>query len=103
MEDDLWWKTTFSGRQSSVEDNLQWKMTFSGRQSLLEDDRRWKKALGGRQPLVDPCMLPSPLCGLCKLRLGTFLKHWGLFGPIYPQYWRQKMTKYYVDMGPHEI
>ena len=47
MEDDLPWKTTFRGRGPSVEDNIRWKMTFSV-----------------RQPLVDPCILPSPLCGI---------------------------------------
>ena len=34
-----------------VEDDLQWKTTFGGRLLLLEDD---------------PCMLPSPLCGIFK-------------------------------------
>ena len=42
MEDDLQWKTTFGGRQSSVEHNLWWKRTFSGRQTF-----------GGRLPSVE--------------------------------------------------
>ena len=49
VEDDLWWKTTFGGRQLLVEDDLWWKTTFGGRQLLVEDN---------------PCMLPSPLCGI---------------------------------------
>ena len=64
LEDDLWWKMNFSGRRPSVEDYLCWKTTFSGRYPLVEDNLWWKTALGGRQPSVDPCMLPSPLCGI---------------------------------------
>ena len=30
MEDDLWWKTTFDGRQPSVEENPLRKMNFGG-------------------------------------------------------------------------
>ena len=37
------------GRRPLVEDNLKWKTTFVGRRLLVEDD---------------PCMLPSPLCGI---------------------------------------
>ena len=49
-EDNLWWKTTFSGRQPSVEDNLRWKTTFSGRWPLVEDDLWWKMTCNGRWP-----------------------------------------------------
>ena len=37
MEDNLWWKTTFDGRQPLTEDNLLWKMTFDQRQPLMEE------------------------------------------------------------------
>ena len=47
VEDDLWWKTTFGGRQPLVEDNLGWKMTFGGRQPRVEDGLLWKTTLGG--------------------------------------------------------
>ena len=30
MEDNVWWKMTFGGRQPLVEDDLQWKTPFSG-------------------------------------------------------------------------
>ena len=55
LEDDLWWKTTFSGRgsfvgrQSSVEDNLWWRTTFGGRRPTVEDDLQWKTTFGGRR------------------------------------------------------
>jgi hypothetical protein len=32
MKYNLEWKTTFNGRQPSMEDNLQWHTTFNGRQ-----------------------------------------------------------------------
>ena len=37
-----------------MEDNLWWKTTFVGRRLLVEDD---------------PCMLPSPLCGIFGTRM----------------------------------
>ena len=40
-----------------VEDDLQWKTTFGGRHLLVEDD---------------PCMLPSPLCGIFPVLQVTF-------------------------------
>ena len=78
IEDDILWKTTFDGRQPSVEDNLRWKTTFGGRQpsvkdnlwwkmtfgGMAEDDLRWENTFSGRQPSLDPCMLPSLLCGI---------------------------------------
>ena len=66
MEDDLYWKTTFGGRQPSVDDDFRWKTTFGGRRPLVEEDLRSKTTFGGRRLLVedDPCMLPSPLCGI---------------------------------------
>ena len=86
VEDDLWWKTAFDGRQPSVEDNLWWNITFFGgwpsvgrwpaveddlwlkttmgeRQPLVKDDLRWKTTFGQRRPSLDPCILPTPLCG----------------------------------------
>ena len=41
VEDNLWWKTTFSGRQHSVEDNVQWNTNLGGRQPLVEDKLKW--------------------------------------------------------------
>ena len=35
IEDNLWYKITFDGRQILIEDNLWWKMTFDERRSLL--------------------------------------------------------------------
>ena len=70
----------FRGRQSSVEDDLWWKTTFSGRRPPGEDVFRWKTTFGGRRLLVeeDPCMLPSPLCGIFDLQIvkeHTFLPY----------------------------
>ena len=42
-DDDLWWKTIFSGIRPLVEDGFQWKTTFGGRQPLGEDELRWKQ------------------------------------------------------------
>ena len=66
LEDNLRWKTTYGGRQPSAEDDLRQKTTFGGRQPLVEDNLWWKTTFGGRQLLEedDPCMLPSPLCGI---------------------------------------
>ena len=53
MEDDLWWKMTFGERRPLVEDKLRLKTTFGGRQPLVEDNLCWKITFGGRrQPLV---------------------------------------------------
>ena len=60
MEDDLWWKMTFIGKQRLVEDDLWWKMTFGGRQPSVEDD---------------PCMLPSLLCGIFVKRVDGGGRH----------------------------
>ena len=53
MEHDLRWKTTLCGRWPSVEDDLWWKTTFGGRRSLVEDDFWWKETFSGRRPLVE--------------------------------------------------
>ena len=53
LEDDLWWKTTFSKRQPPVEDDLWWKMTFGGRQPSVENKLWWKTTFGWRQKLVE--------------------------------------------------
>ena len=42
MEDTLWWKTNFDGRQFLMESDLWWKTTFDGRWPLLEDNLWWK-------------------------------------------------------------
>ena len=34
MEDTLWWKRTFDGRQHSMDDDLRQKTAFDGRRSL---------------------------------------------------------------------
>ena len=36
VEGNLWWKTNFGGRRSSVEDDLKWKTTFGGHESKPE-------------------------------------------------------------------
>ena len=46
-EDDLQWKTTFSGRWPSVEDDLRWKTTCGGRWSAVEDDLQRKMTFAG--------------------------------------------------------
>ena len=43
IEDNLWWKTTFHGR------DIRWKTTFHGRQPSMEDDLRWKTTFDGRR------------------------------------------------------
>ena len=53
VEDNLQWKTTFGGRWPSVKDDLQWKTTFSGRQPSVEDNLCWKKTIGERWPAVE--------------------------------------------------
>ena len=65
-EDNLWRKTTLSGRRLSVEDDIQWKMTFGGRRPLVEEDLFWKTHVLEDElqwKTLDPCMLPTPLCG----------------------------------------
>ena len=54
------------GRHPSVEDDLRWKTTFGRRRPMVEDNLRRKTTFGERRLLVedDPCMLPSPLCGI---------------------------------------
>ena len=47
-EDDLRWKTTFSGKRPQGEDDLWWKTTLCERQTLVEDNPRWKRTFGGR-------------------------------------------------------
>ena len=76
MEDDLWWKTTFGGRQPlveydlrwKVEDDLQWKTTFSGRLPLVEEDPQWKTTFGRRRLSVEAdiahAMHHPLLCGI---------------------------------------
>ena len=66
VEDDLWWKTTFSGRWDLVEDNLWWKRTFSGRQHLVEDDLRRKTTFDGRRLSEDHAC--------CVLRFAAFFQ-----------------------------
>ena len=43
---------------------------YIGTQSLLDDDLRWKTTCSERRASVDPCMLPTPLCGIFPLCLG---------------------------------
>ena len=42
----FWWKMTF------VEEDVWWRTTFGGRQPFVEDDLWWKTTFGGRQPSV---------------------------------------------------
>ena len=53
MEDNLRWKTTFNGRQTSMEDNLEWKMTLHGRQPSMEDNLWWQSTFDGRWPWME--------------------------------------------------
>ena len=53
MENGLWWKMTFDGRQPLMQDDLWWKMTFNGRQPLLEDNLQWKPICDGRRHLIE--------------------------------------------------
>ena len=47
---------------------------------MVEDDLQWKTTFSGRQPLLDPCMLPTQLCGIffiqtyIKTNTGGFIK-----------------------------
>ena len=55
MEDDLWQKMIFDGRQPLTEDDFWWKTKTPfgvGRRSL-EDNLQRKKNLYGRQPLME--------------------------------------------------
>ena len=61
MKTTLKMKTTFGGRRPSVEDDLRWRTTFGGRRLLVEDD---------------PCMLPSPLCGIFSYGLSSKCVVW---------------------------
>ena len=47
MEDNLWYKTTFDGRQPW------WKATFDGRQPLIENNLWWKTTFDGRWPMME--------------------------------------------------
>ena len=49
IEDDLWWKTTFNGRHTSMVEYLSWKTTFDGRQPSLEENLWWKMIFDWRQ------------------------------------------------------
>ena len=53
VEDKIWRKTTFGGRQRSLEDDLQWKTTFVEGGTLTEDDPLWRATFGGRHPSVE--------------------------------------------------
>ena len=52
MEYNLWWETILDGRQPLMEDNIWWKTTFDGRQHLMEDDHCWKMTFDGRLSLM---------------------------------------------------
>ena len=64
MEDDLQWKTTFDGRRPSMEDNLRWKTTFDGRRPWMENDLGSKTTLDGRRPWMEDArwFLGDALC-----------------------------------------
>ena len=53
VEDDLCWKTTFSGRQTLVEDHLRWKLTFGGSRPSVVEILWWKTNLGGIRSLLE--------------------------------------------------
>ena len=43
------------------------QVMVGGGQPLVEDDLQWKMTFSGRRPLLDPCMLPTPFCGIFDL------------------------------------
>ena len=47
VEDDIWWKTTLTGRRPSVENDLCWKTTYCGRLPAVEDELQWKTTFVG--------------------------------------------------------
>ena len=53
MEDHIWWKTTFDGRQAFMEDYLWWKTTFDGRWPLMKDHLWWKMTFDVRWSLME--------------------------------------------------
>ena len=74
MEDDLWGKTTYGGRQPLLKDDLGWKTTFSERRPVVEDDLQWKTTFSGRRPLLDSCMMPTLLCGIFEVRRDNLMR-----------------------------
>ena len=63
---------TFCGRRPLVDEDFRWMMTFGGRQHLVEEDIWWKTTFSGRRPSLDPCMLPTPLCGIFCVMYNIF-------------------------------
>ena len=65
-----------------MEDNLRWKTIFSGRRSSVEDDHWWKRTFGGRQPslerLKDPKGSVRPLKFIEVAFWGLLRKIWGI-------------------------
>ena len=53
MEDNLWRKMTFDGRQHLMEGNILWKTTFDGKRPKMEDTLWWKTTFCRRQPLIE--------------------------------------------------
>ena len=49
MEDNLYWKTTFDGRQPLIGNTFWWKTPFYKRWPLMEEDLWWKTAFDGGQ------------------------------------------------------
>ena len=56
MENNLWWKTTFGGRQPLVKDSPQLKTSFGGRWPSVEDTLPLNTTFDGRRALVEGCL-----------------------------------------------
>ena len=80
IEDNLWLKTTFDGRQPLMEDTLWWKATF--------DNEIWlKTTFNGRQPLIEATFDERPpLKEEDLLRKITFDGRWPLMD--YDLHWK---------------
>ena len=52
MEDTLWWKTIFDGRQPLMEDNLWLKTTFDGIWHLIDEEIWWKTTFDKEDALL---------------------------------------------------
>ena len=68
MDDNLWWKMNFDGRQPLMEDNFWWKTTFNERWPLMEDNLWRKTTFDGIQPLMkDNLCWKTTFYGRCPL------------------------------------
>ena len=88
MEDSLWWKTTYDGRQL-MEDDSWWKTTYDGRRLMMEDDSWCKTTYDGRRQWGRPQKQRGlahwwkahgaghiPLCGIFFSMDQKFTRNW---------------------------